>query len=696
MIRTLIYRLFHLRKNESVTMGDLKRWSVTYTKHIKQKRKVYQDGFLELHNSTHKITLYDDCEKLLDSRNVKKDDVVRSGETLAFDAYLVDIGDPDGDHKPVPNLNFQGRDEKITKKAGLFNGHKVEHNSDPIGNRKLNSGKNKAPSSRNLSPSQKIIREFKKNEINKYSSPRNCPDTTKASHSEWYVLYTTQIIQKSKKYHDGILRVAICGSQGRQVTLYDVSRRLLDVRFLKKEEVIGSGESLAFDGHLVDIGEPEGDNKPVMDLKVQEKNCTAGGKTGLSHGQQAQHNSSVDNGNSCSSNSVSQLRCLKAVNTSMREWNALYTTQITQKAKKYHSGILRLASCGSFQMQATLLNEDGTILSRKYLKLSENVTSGSKFELPKYLVEVGEPRTNLDEKLPKNACSEKDVASNLTNFDVDDFKLGRRVPTDMPLRDANEILTILRKPMTKEGHVPITSASLEHCHASQSPEFIQFGLQNQVERHLVQESNCERNEADNHDEGTGKKHNPVALHDDIRIEIIKSADSEKRGESLLKHFTPSSSSLRSGASKVSSSNSEAERTDKIMLKPVSFIEKPQVVDVLKLTCPDDLQPPTASVPQDGTNRNMEDDSLKLMSSKAKPSYHGDPFSEELKIETSPQPNEESLEILTRQHEGAFFSCGIENSSGCISHEPSDIGKKSSGVYKSTRKMDEIPSFDLGF
>ncbi|KAF5938521.1 hypothetical protein HYC85_022780 [Camellia sinensis] len=635
-------------------MGDLKRWSVTYTKHIKQKRKVYQDGFLELHNSTHKIMLYDDCEKLLDSRNVKKDDVVRSGETLAFDAYLVDIGDPDGDHKPVPNLNFQGRDEKITKKAGLFNGHKVEHNSDPIGNRKLNSGKNKAPSSRNLSPSQKIIREIKKNEINKYSSPRNCPDTTKASHSEWYVLYTTQIIQKSKKYHDGILRVAICGSQGRQVTLYDVSRRLLDVRFLKKEEVIGSGESLAFDGHLVDIGESEGDNKPVMDLKVQEKNCTAGDKTGLSHGQQAQHNSSV-------------------------EWNALYTTQITQKAKKYHSGILRLASCGSFQMQATLLNEDGTILSRKYLKLSENVTSGSTFELPKYLVEVGEPWTNLEEKLPKSACSEKDVASNLTSFDVDDFKLGRRVPTDMPLRDANEILTILRKPMTKEGHMPITSASLEHCHASQSPEFIQFGLQNQVERHLVQESNCERNEADNHDEGTGKKHNPVALHDDIRIEIIKSADSEKRGESQLKHFTPSSSSLRSGASKVSSSNSEAEHTDKIMLKPVSFIEKPQVVDVLKLTCPDDLQLPTASVPQD-----------------AKPSYHGDPFSEELKIETSPQPNEESLEILTRQHEGAFFSSGIENSSGCISHEPSDIGKKSSEVYKSTRKMDEIPSFDLGF
>lgn len=33
------------------------------------------------------------------------------------------------------------------------------------------------------------------------------------------------------------------------------------------------------------------------------------------------------------------------------EWHALYTTQMTQKAKKYHSGFLRLASCNSYQMQ---------------------------------------------------------------------------------------------------------------------------------------------------------------------------------------------------------------------------------------------------------------------------------------------------------------------------------------------------------
>ena len=36
-------------------------------------------------------------------------------------------------------------------------------------------------------------------------------------HIEWQVLYTTQLTQKAKKYHDGFLRLAICSSLGRQV-----------------------------------------------------------------------------------------------------------------------------------------------------------------------------------------------------------------------------------------------------------------------------------------------------------------------------------------------------------------------------------------------------------------------------------------------------------------------------------------------
>lgn len=39
------------------------------------------------------VVLYDEGDKLLESRFVKKDDVIKSGETLAFDCYLVDIGE---------------------------------------------------------------------------------------------------------------------------------------------------------------------------------------------------------------------------------------------------------------------------------------------------------------------------------------------------------------------------------------------------------------------------------------------------------------------------------------------------------------------------------------------------------------------------------------------------------------------------
>ncbi|KAK3030625.1 hypothetical protein RJ639_035829, partial [Escallonia herrerae] len=280
----------------------------------------------------------------------------------------------------------------------------------PSVNRKTSSGMNKAPSS-NLSPSQKIIREFKKSEISKYGVSPSCPDTVKKSTAEWQVMYTSQITQKAKKFHDGALKVVTCGSQTRQsqeqqnqqpvtplprpgtppplfpkviaagdlsfplltfscqAMLYDATGAIQDSRFLKMDETIRSGEFLKFDGHLVDIGECEGDHKPLVDLNLQGGNCNVVKKTKTMQGQQVQTHTG-----------------------SSTEWEAMYTSQITQKSKKCHCGILRLASCCSYQMQVTLLAEDGTILSGKYLKLSEDVRTGSTLQLPSYLVEVGEQR----------------------------------------------------------------------------------------------------------------------------------------------------------------------------------------------------------------------------------------------------------------------------------------------------------------
>ncbi|GAB4857634.1 hypothetical protein Ancab_015540 [Ancistrocladus abbreviatus] len=244
-------------------MADVKRWSVAYTKHVKQKRKVYQDGFLHL--SSNKVMLYDDSEKLLDCRFLKKDEAVESGETLAFDSYLVDIGDPEEDCKLVtnPNSHFHSKENTITRKAELPHRKTTSNNLITSDKRKPIPGRRKA-SAVNMSPSQKIIREYKKNEMQKYGLQQSPPTLATSTVKEWQVLYTGQMAQKAKKYHDGIIQLVMCGSHG---------------RFIKKDEVITSGESLTFSAYLVDIGEPEGNHEPLVDPTVQGKSCNEAGKT---------------------------------------------------------------------------------------------------------------------------------------------------------------------------------------------------------------------------------------------------------------------------------------------------------------------------------------------------------------------------------------------------------------------------------
>lgn len=78
--------------------------------------------------------LYDECEKLLECRILKQDEVICSGETLTFNSYLVDIDTPLGDHKPESGLNFQPGDDKISEKSGLLRGKFFRNNSGCFGN----------------------------------------------------------------------------------------------------------------------------------------------------------------------------------------------------------------------------------------------------------------------------------------------------------------------------------------------------------------------------------------------------------------------------------------------------------------------------------------------------------------------------------------------------------------------------------
>ncbi|KAL1568864.1 hypothetical protein AAHA92_00418 [Salvia divinorum] len=251
-------------------MEEAQRWSVTYTNHVKQKRKVYHDGFLVVQSSRNKFMLYDEWDKLLETRFVKKDDHITSGETITFGSYLVDLGELCQGHRPTSILKSQEQGGKSAETSQNF----FASGKD----RKPMVGKRKGRVI-NISPSQKMIRDFKKSEVNKFGSSPNCMDMTKLSTEEWQVLYTTQITQKAKKFHDGFLQLIIRGSQGRQVKLYDTNRRHLDGRFLKKDEKICSGESLVLDGHLVDIGEQDEDHKHPTDLNIQGKSCEIAGKS---------------------------------------------------------------------------------------------------------------------------------------------------------------------------------------------------------------------------------------------------------------------------------------------------------------------------------------------------------------------------------------------------------------------------------
>lgn len=78
--------------------------------------------------------LYDECEKLLECRLLKQDEVICSGETLIFNSYLVDIDSPQGDHKLEPGLNFQADDDKISEKSGVPRGKNFRTNSVCFGN----------------------------------------------------------------------------------------------------------------------------------------------------------------------------------------------------------------------------------------------------------------------------------------------------------------------------------------------------------------------------------------------------------------------------------------------------------------------------------------------------------------------------------------------------------------------------------
>lgn len=70
------------------------------------------------------VMLYDECDKLLECRLLKKDEIVTSGETLTFNGYLIDIGDPEEGNNSISDSNVDRTHKNIARRPNRLNGFK--------------------------------------------------------------------------------------------------------------------------------------------------------------------------------------------------------------------------------------------------------------------------------------------------------------------------------------------------------------------------------------------------------------------------------------------------------------------------------------------------------------------------------------------------------------------------------------------
>ncbi|XP_020691653.1 uncharacterized protein LOC110106204 isoform X1 [Dendrobium catenatum] len=324
------------------------------------------------------------------------------------------------------------------------------------------------------------------------------------SRTRWLVTYTKHMKQKRKVYQDGVME--LCSSSGKpQVILYDDCKKLIDKRFLKKDDIVKSGGTLSFETHMVEIGDPDRNNKP-----------------------------------SAESNLKSVIRSKPQKEKQCVEWNVLYTTHMTQKAKKYHDGILRALICSSHLNLITLLTEDGAVLSSKYLTSVACLETGKNCEFPNYLVEICEKRTSAAgqdghsnfpsckdlhmkdsmnqvvpskpekfnkaityrkaRKIPLSSAPKKETGCRTpnarssaapSNLSTDlskkvtnncESKLGSFISSSSaPLRDAGQILSVVKRP-SPDGSLVLLDPFEEQGFTSQSSDKNQLDLQMSSEK----------------------------------------------------------------------------------------------------------------------------------------------------------------------------------------------------------------------
>ncbi|KAG1367671.1 hypothetical protein COCNU_14G001390 [Cocos nucifera] len=269
---------------------------------------------------------------------------------------------------------------------------------------------------------------------------------------------------------------------GRGIGAKCFSEKLIDSRFLKKDEVVESGRTLTMEAHLVDIGDPEANHKPLTNLNI----------SGIDKKLDEVADIQGQNG----SYTVVSLSSDNKKNTLDSRLPQKHSVAIPSSAKV--SKKTEFGSSGAPQTRPNTRHmplKDGAVLNSKFLKSAENVEKGSKIELSKYLVEVCEPLTFLEEDLQKGH-SEQVMGSSGSN--IGKSTNCRRLLNDEQLRDASQILSILQKPLPKEN-ADQRKLPVDQAHSSPSSDHSLLDVQSLTKELSVPWTNFVR-------ESVGDKH----------------------------------------------------------------------------------------------------------------------------------------------------------------------------------------------
>uniref|UniRef100_A0ACD5XRE9 Uncharacterized protein n=1 Tax=Avena sativa TaxID=4498 RepID=A0ACD5XRE9_AVESA len=382
-------------------------WAATYTTQLKKKRKAYHDGALLLHPDSRRLALLDDAGVTIDTKFLRAVESVSIGASIEFPFHLVDVGVA----LPGPTGHSGRSSEPATSRTAYRGGARARQSAP----------KTSAPRAF-VNPPKSGGGGGNKAE----AGDSGCAKSDDSTFQEWYAMYTSQMTQKAKKYHDGFVRLRPMGSLSKQIILLDEDCVILGTRYLKSGECVESGKKCTFPNYLIEIGgKHNSSEEPVVQTGPKRAESCASNKVVIgatislkftspqkfpyrdkSKSEATSSSNKLELGKSEVEAAGSEGILIGSTDSSFKEWNVLYTAQLTQKAKKYHDGVIRLMQIGSHAKQIVLMDEEGVVLGSRYFKPGESIESGTRCQFPYYLIEVTALRNQKKEVEPKHTSGE--------------------------------------------------------------------------------------------------------------------------------------------------------------------------------------------------------------------------------------------------------------------------------------------------